>query len=206
VPFPFEYKRSQEIKPFESSDVISMIENELKKRKIKPEKIDSEIRFDLYSGIFRIRFRSIIRIDIQNDETTIHYTVNLNGLVRLILYVIIICIVLSVKSIELFLITSIVFSVLLYFTNLIEIIYKINRIISPYIKSDKKIELSIDQISKLQEEWMKDKERCPACGSNLSIFDTQCPNCDLKLREYKDVPINHTKEKGVNIRYFFKKI
>jgi hypothetical protein len=204
VPFPFEYIGSQEIHSFERSDIPGIIEHELKKRKIKFKSNDSELRFDLFSTFFRLRFKSIIRIDPQNDETEIHYAVNLSGLVRLIIYVIIICIVLSVKSIELFLITSIVFSVLFYFINFAEIIFKLNRILSPVLRSGKKDPITEVQISKLQEDWMKDNNRCPACGCDISVFDTQCPICGIKVRESIDTPVNHTKGKGIRIHYHFK--
>jgi hypothetical protein len=202
--FPFKYNRSYEITDIESSETISLIEDELKKKKISFQSTESQIQITLFSYLFRIPFNIVIYIENQLDEIVLHYIVNVSKLVRIIIYGIIGCIVLSVKSIELFLITAVLFSLFMYVLNLSWIVYQVEKIIKKHKKFNIPKSIS-EKIAVHQKEWLIDDKRCPGCGKYLSIYEIYCSGCGLKVRDYKNIPVSHTKQKETEIRYYFKK-
>jgi len=57
-----------------------------------------------------------------------------------------------------------------------------------------------------QKKWLKDKNRCPACGEEITIYDLNCPECGLKLKQNKHtIPLDVTKYKEKRFKYHFKK-
>lgn len=38
-----------------------------------------------------------------------------------------------------------------------------------------------------QLQWINDQSKCPSCGSNISVFDHNCPQCQLNLDKWRDV-------------------
>lgn len=42
-------------------------------------------------------------------------------------------------------------------------------------------------ISEEQLIWIREKDRCPACGEKLTEYDSFCPECGLNLKRYRKV-------------------
>lgn len=60
------------------------------------------------------------------------------------------------------------------------------------------------ELSRQQKEWLQNPDKCPACGYDISIYDKDCPDCGLKLRNKVptkpfDISGNYT-----SIKYHFK--
>lgn len=202
----FEHKRSLEIQGTDRDEISQRVLKELKKNKTEGLLLDNGIRFNLYSSLFRIPFPVIIYCENEGSETYLHYGIDLSKLVRIIVYVIMVCSILSVRSIQLFLLTASVISMTIYFLNFFEILGKINTLISKIVTTKEPAIENTEEMSQEQMEWMTDNQRCPACGSHLSIFDFDCPECDLKIRSPKELPVNHTNRKTSKIKYHFKKL
>ena len=53
-----------------------------------------------------------------------------------------------------------------------------------------------------QQEWMQNPNKCPACGTDVSIYHYYCPECGLKLPgKRKPHPANASKYKFKHIQY-----
>lgn len=201
----FEHKRSFEIKEFDWEEVSQRVLKELNNRKTECQQSDSGFRFKLYSSVFRIPFPVLIYFENIGTETYLHYGIDLSKLVRIIVYVTMVCSVLSVRSIQLYLVTAGLLSITIYFLNLFEISGRTNTLISKIVKKQELVSENSEEMSQEQMKWMTDHQRCPACGSHLSIFDFDCPDCDLKIRSIKELPVSHTNRKTPKIKYYFKK-
>jgi hypothetical protein len=61
------------------------------------------------------------------------------------------------------------------------------------------------QFSEEQLKWLKDPEKCPACGEEINEYDLNCPECGLKLRgNAKLNPMNVTGYKTKRFKYFYR--
>lgn len=50
--------------------------------------------------------------------------------------------------------------------------------------------------SEEQLKWIKEKERCPACGEKLTEYDSFCPECGLNLKRYRKSKIQPVSRTG----------
>lgn len=60
-------------------------------------------------------------------------------------------------------------------------------------------------LSNEQLKWMKDVNKCPACGEDLQSYDQNCPDCGLKLpRKATPKPFDVSKYSNKRIKYTYK--
>jgi hypothetical protein len=71
-----------------------------------------------------------------------------------------------------------------YFFNTIKISNSIKRIIYNLIGGNP--DIGKPELWKNQQEWMKDKNRCPACGEYKNAYSASCINCGLHLQNTKE--------------------
>ncbi|HDQ16241.1 MAG TPA: hypothetical protein ENN45_04205 [Bacteroidetes bacterium] len=85
-----------------------------------------------------------------------------------------------------------------------------------HIKS--KLEIVFDEITKdftepeklsvIQKKWLENPNICPACGTDLIIYDSFCPECGLNLskhRKFEQEPCSRTGFYNSRITYKYKK-
>ncbi len=154
------------------------------------------------SPFLKIPFQ--IKIDVQHSD--IKYTVRLEYLIRIILAVIIFSALFSYTSLSFFFWFASVFSVLFYLLNLLIINGFVNSAILKILEKHKLISGKKESLSKEQETWLNDKNRCPACGTYLSEIDLTCPECGLHLKRSRHtIPLDTSKYKNEPINYHYKK-
>lgn len=149
-----------------------------------------------------INFKYSVRI---NSEVTsiikLTYQFNLVELLRITLGLIIFSALFSRFSINSFLIFSLIFTLIFYFSNIIFIDNSIRRIITKALIGVSKEELLTEE----QEEWMANPQKCPGCGSFITEFDAVCQECGLMLgKGKKRKPFDYTQSEGSSINYHYK--
>jgi len=82
----------------------------------------------------------------------------------------------------------------------------VRSVLSKILKTNKLSVTEQETFSKEQEEWMNDKNRCPACGYFLSDIDLVCPDCGLHLKRSRHtIPLDTSKYKNNPVKYHYKK-
>lgn len=82
-----------------------------------------------------------------------------------------------------------------YFFNTIKISNSIKSII--YNLMGGKTDIGKPELWKKQQEWMKDKNRCPACGEHKNAYSATCINCGLHLQKGKaEIKITNTSDQN----------
>jgi len=202
--------------PYTYSDTITFSNNELSLKSLRniiikeltsgkisgySENEESGL-LKLYSPFLKIPFQ--INIEVTNSE--ISYSVHLDYLIKIILAVIIFSALFSYTSLSFFFWFSSLFSVIFYTLNILIINGFVNSYILKILKKYNLISSEKEIWTKEQEQWLNDKNRCPACGQYLSDIDLICPECGLHLRRNKHtIPLDISKYKNEPIKYHYKK-
>lgn len=157
----------------------------------------------LRTYFLRIPFKAGFTFENIGTDCFLHIQIDYSKLVRIIIYGISILTVLSIRSIPLFLIVALIYSSSIFLYNSFQVMYRIRKIISPFLKV-RETEIITEELIEEQIAWMKDSKLCPACGFELGFVDTDCPECGLKIKLQRDIPVDHTPGRGTKIRYFFR--
>lgn len=213
MPFPYTYRGTVEllgdkirnVKP-DKSLIFSVLFNTIKgKQNHNSELTADNLKYSAQAGIFKYEYEVIISVKNNGDDININYDINVSRLINVILLTVIFSAFISFFSIKLFLIFSILFSILFYALNLIYISGLVKKDIESALgrnlyQFNEKEEFTDEQLN-----WMKDKFRCPACGEYLSIFDIDCPDCGLRIKKSrKYLPVDTSKHKNVRIKYHYR--
>ncbi len=143
-------------------------------------------------------------LDINTDE--IVYTLQLQQTLKIILFVLIFTALFSYNSLSFFFWFASLFTITFYTVNLLIINGVINQTFVKILEKRKLYIPDKEHLSAEQKEWLKDKNRCPACGYFLSSIDLTCPECDLQLnRKRKDLPLDTAKYQDLPVKYHLKK-
>ncbi len=202
--------------PYTYSDTITFSNNELSSKSLRniiikeltsgkisgySENEESGL-LKLYSPFLKIPFQ--INIEVTNSE--ISYSVHLDYLIKIILAVIIFSALFSYTSLSFFFWFSSLFSVIFYILNILIINSFVSSYILKILKKYNLISSEKEILTKEQEQWLNDKNRCPACGQYLSTIDLICPECGLHLKRSKHtIPLDISKYKNEPIKYHYKK-
>ena len=57
-----------------------------------------------------------------------------------------------------------------------------------------------------QQNWLLDKDKCPACGHEITIYDKICPDCGIKIRNTAPEKPYNTSGDYNSIKYHIKKL
>jgi|GEM_PF-6649925 hypothetical protein len=166
----------------------------------------TDLRFRSEKSLFAIPFDSNIKF--QNDEFGIFLTVESQMLpfIRIILAVIVFSALLSLYSVISFIIFAPIFIFLFYTVNVI-VIQNNNEKFFAHLFGVANFDFdSSEAIERRQKEWLKDVNRCPACGTFVSTIDYYCPECGLKVKQnISSMPLNITKYQNRIVKYIYTK-
>jgi len=173
-------------------------------KKIKEIEAIDNIKFDKLHLEFDFKPRlfdtkNSLKLDFKNDFSGFYYQFSLNSLIKISIIIISISAFLFRDLINLFIFNSIFIVVIYSFViihskNFLEDIF--NSIIKDSVVAE---EMSQEQLS-----WLKDENKCPACGYDLTIYDALCPECKLnvsKRRKIKKQPVSRTGFEDYRISY-----
>ncbi len=142
-------------------------------------------------------------VEITSDERGLFFEVKLEKLLRVAILTIVI-LAFFVKSIWSLIILSGLLILIMYVLVIVDVHNSIVSLLDDLIKGENIPE----KLSPEQIQWLKDPDRCPACGEHLSPYDSFCPECGLNLkgrRKPKIQPVSRTGFFYYRIYYKYKK-
>ena len=181
---PYTYKSKIEIpqsEAFASEDVQNTLFNQLINNQLLSEPIleDRKITFN-YKALFNIKYPVELKIETQNNNW-VHYEAKLMKLMQISIALVVFIAFFSSFGVSGFLWFSAIFTLIFYTINVLFIENGIQKLIKSTTFYLNMNESSEEKFSKEQLKWIKDTNKCPACGENLQPYDQNCPECGLKL-------------------------
>lgn len=214
MPFPYSYsdKLILTLKPkfidVSNLQVLSNIDYYFQsdKKTIDTYSDKKQTHYTSIAPIFNFKYSYYFNVNKSNDDITVHYTVNLEKLLTIILVAIILTAFFSFVSVKYFLILSAIFSFGLYSIFYLIINNSIQQKIKNSLTNIIIEENSYENISEEQRNWINDKNKCSACGNYLEDFDLHCTECGIKLnRNRYSIPLNTSRYNEKEINFHFKK-
>ena len=154
-----------------------------------------------------IKFKYPVHVNIIKQELIkVEYEIHLMPLIKITIALIVFIALFSSFGMTGFLWFSFVFSIVFFLVNLMFADSHIQKILK---SSDLYLSLNPpeeDGYTDEQKKWLKDHNRCPACGEEINIYDMHCPDCGLKLKQNKfTIPLDVTKYGEKRFKYHYKK-
>ena len=208
MPLPYSYKTNIEVPDTENIsrlEAINALADYIYGLNFNDFSINKGIIHFVANQAF-INFRYQVDLHIEKDENIIvKYEIHLVQLIKITLALIVFSAFFSSFGFGGFLWFLFIFSFVFYFINLLFADTYIQKIIkkSPFYQAFDP--MAHEGFSKEQLVWMKDKNRCPACGKELGDWDIYCPECGLRIKQNNfTIPLNVSKYKEKRFNYFYK--
>lgn len=174
-------------KAFENSDV-NLLFDENKKFKFEIEKI----LFQKHRGVGEVR--------VEDDTLVIISKLSTEAIFKVIIIVFLLFAFFSTFSVKAFLIFASAFS-LSYFSLVYFLVRNhFFRILMPFLENDDKK----GELSDMQKEWIKNKNLCSACGTELNKYHSVCPECGLHIAKKKVFSRFNTTANSLDMKYEYK--
>jgi len=206
---PYSYKNTIEFADtdnFSNEECLWEIYHHFKKSdSVKDLSVDDRKIILTFRSLFTINYPVEIEF-FKNSEIKIEYEIKLVKLIQVCVALTIFIAFFSKFEIAGYLWFSAIFIIIFFGLNLIFVDNLVQKLInsSPFLsnlKSDNE-----DIISKEQKDWIKNPEKCPACGEDITEYDLKCPECGIRLREKAPLsPFNVSKYNQKRFKYFYKK-
>ncbi|MCF6240265.1 MAG: zinc ribbon domain-containing protein [Bacteroidales bacterium] len=153
-----------------------------------------------------INFQYEVDLFIEKEEDiNIHYEIHIIQLIKITIALIVFIAFFSSFGFSGFLWFSIIFSIVFYFLNLLFADTYVQKVIkkSPFYQAFDPLER--EGFTDEQIKWLHDKNRCPACGAEVTDWDIHCPECGLRLKQNNfTIPLDVSKYKEKRFKYHFK--
>ena len=205
---PYTYKSTIEIQGAENyttNEIIEVFFKELVNNNLLSEyrKKGEKINFH-YLSLFNIKYP--VEITIKNDNLLIiTYETKLIKLIQISLVLIVITAFFSSFGVSGFLWFSAILTLIFFSANVLFIESGIRKLIKSTDFYQNLNPGKEGQFSKEQMKWMKDVNKCPACGEKLNLYDINCPECGLKLpRKPIAKPFDVSKYDNKRLSYHYK--
>lgn len=198
------YERKIKGEKINLPDLQSIIQQSISDTHIINEEKEA-ISFKMLNQIFRYSFFIQIDCKEKGNDIDINYEIDNEKLIQIILTVVVFLAFLSILSIKYFLIISGIFSIVFYQLNILMNTYSVERLIKEAIGNNRYEFTSSEILSAEQIEWIKDKNRCSACGQYLEVTDVICPECGIRIKKGKKYnPVNLSKYNDRSVNWHFK--
>lgn len=159
---------------------------------------ENKIGFRYESGVMGMNFDAVC---VWNDKKSCFEAEFFIEKIFIVLVVLVVIIGFVVKGLISWIVAAIVLFVVVYLLLTVFFSLEMNYLIEENYRGEK--------LTKQQLKWIEDNSRCPACGSKITEFDKECPECNLNLENWRDVKkqnnVSRTGFWGSRIVYKFKK-
>jgi len=209
MPLPYSYKNKVEIPDSEGVDVsyaINVYADHIDHNDFDAFEFDEGIIHFIADYSF-VNFKYKVDLHIKKDELiTIGYEIHLIQLIKITLAIVVFIAFFSGFGMSGFLWFSFIFASVFFFVNILFADTHVQKIIKStplYLHLNPPTE---DGYTEEQKKWLADTNRCPACGEEINIYDVNCPECGLKLKQNQyTIPLDVTKYKEKRFKYHYKK-
>lgn len=176
----------------------------IKLRKIKePEQFDN-IFYE--NGVYKLDFKpqlfgtkNSLKLEFKNYSTGFYYEFSLEGLIKISILIISISAFIIKDLVNLFIFNSI-FILISY----VLVIFHTKNYLENIFNLITKEDLIAEEMSPQQISWLNESNKCPACGADLSEYDSFCQECELNLKSWrktKKQPVSRTGFENYKIKY-----
>lgn len=158
-------------------------------------KTDSSIQFLSRNSLLHFEYQVDIRIKVSEAKTAVTYEFGIQYLAGFLFVAVLASLVFTKMTFGFVFFSSFTLILFLYSLAISHIkrqIVSLLRQCSP--RFDDHVDVSqvlLDQ----QSLWLIEKDRCPACGEKITIYDRNCCNCGLKI---SDSPPKHPSDSTLN--------
>lgn len=212
--FPYSY--SGKVHLFENSDgkalpdrfsLLSKINRFIREKEGKRIKRKEDVfAYTEKDTLFNIEYNIELELSIRRGDYTIFYKIEAEALLKVISAAVVVMAFLTFFSITTYLISALIFAVVFYTAN---VFFVSSALVNKINKFTGNAEYSFEageNLSPEQKKWLKNPQLCPACGSFLSDFDIDCPDCGLRVKQNRhSVPLNLSKYRENQVEYHYKK-
>ncbi len=146
----------------------------------KVDRKENIIEFTHINPLFLFSFKSFVEIKYE-QKLIVKYRFSLKELIQIVGLLVLFVIFFSQYTLYQYLIVSTVFVVAFFVLNMLIInsdLYKLLKAGAKKIIAEQESDFSQEQ-----QEWLANEEKCPACGCEVTIYDKNCPDCSVKLRD-----------------------
>ena len=164
------------------------------------------IEYSDKATVFRYEYTVKFNIKYEKNDINIYYQINFAKLLNITLVAIILIAFFSFVSVKYFLIIAGLFSISFYIINLLYINAIVKNLVEKAVGSNIYDFNEKEYISDEQKKWIKDVNRCPACGEYIINLDLDCPDCGLRIKRNRNsLPIDSSKFKDKEIKFHYRK-
>lgn len=140
---------------------------------------DNSIEIKNTNPLFFFTYTAKLKLEL-SEKITVNYSFSLIELFKILIVLIIFAAFFSNYRAEEYLVVIAFFSIAFFVGNLFLIKSNLQKLIREAIAYSTKVKKT--DFSKEQENWLLDKDKCPACGYDITIYDKVCPDCGIKIR------------------------
>lgn len=202
MPFPKSYEKELFFDHDEIPENFGLnVIKQISKHGYKLEEDNTSVSYNSQKTIGRFMLPVSIEWKSGRDGVSISIDIITSRLINIIIAVVLLASLSSGFSVSFFFVFSVVFSVLFYAINISFVISECRSIIT--FAREEKDESEI--FSNQQKQWIKDKNKCPACGAAINKYSWQCHNCGIVLRQKRKVSRFNTSMPDKSFNYTLKK-
>jgi rubredoxin len=197
---PYSYRQfyETEISP---KKFFSKLTEKKEKYQLQNLNIDkNEIKFSFSPNFFGIK--NTVLLDFKTDFTGFYYEFQLENLIRISL-VFVIIFAFTLRGF----VNLLIYPSLAIFLLYAVVVFQTKSFLETIFDDITMLGTKEEELTPEQEEWLKNSNLCPACGTELTEFDEFCPECKLNLKRYrkaKKQPVSRTGFDDFRIYYKYK--
>lgn len=208
---PFDYTniivspQQEAFNKFSNEDLIDALIRKLPKEKITNlQKHATGLTFTSTHSLFNIKYDVSVEF-FRQPKLQVKYNLQLNNVILVTLGALMAAALFSKFTLSHFIWFSLIFTLIFYTINVWFIASAVkNQIKQLKAFADYDFDTA-EKLSKEQQKWLADKEKCPACGEQVTEYHINCPECGLKLPgPRKSSPYNVSRFNFKEIRYDYK--
>jgi len=196
MPLPYTYRAFYQTDFTAKKLFFELRKKFLVKKILDIEYYQNQISF-IYNSFFFIGRAKVI-LDFSSKDG-FHFEVVLENLLKVVVFLIVILAFIASGIWNLiFLSTAIIFIIYLL------VIIDVHNTITDFFDKIIVFKETPEQISDEQLKWINQNDLCPACGEQLTEYDSFCPECGLNLRNRRKVKEQKVSRTGFNdFRIFY---
>lgn len=165
---------------------------------------DDSVEFSSTLSLFNIKYDVSVQFFVENNYWKAKYTLQLNNVILVTLGALLAAGLFSKFTLNHFIWFSIIFTLIFYTINVWFIVAAVkNRIYQLAVFTGFDFDTA-EKMSEEQQEWLQNKEQCPACGAHITEYHVHCPACGLKLpgpRKTSPYNVSRINVRQINYNY-----
>lgn len=162
----------------------------------------NKVNLITFSSLFSLEHPVEVLVQ-SKKEPKVSYSINFGEVYKIILMILLFALFFVKFSWWIYSIIAVFFSIAVVTANIHYVNSYIKRNIIAALSGFATVEET--HISSKQKSWIKDPQKCPACGEEVNKYTTKCTNCGLKIGGKKSAKISNSTDPNIEVTYILKK-